>query len=255
MKLIIYLIFIVFYFVSCQSLRPVGNEKALVDTKKKSSVSVKKVWIRETSVKNLARPSILQSIQPVMTTSGLLIQGNKTTGVGAYTLNQGKKKWYFPLKGGLAGNVLVSNDRVFFGGANGILYSLELKTGKMIWKRHIGLTSMSAPVIHKNYLYLASPDRLYCLNIKTGDNVWTYSTQVKSVEFTVEGVASPLIGKSLIYFKVSDDTLIALDFKGRLKWKKTLSPFRQPLHFRHIQSGYGEGVFVCSRFLNQDYIV
>ena len=224
MSIIVHLIFIILCFVSCQSLNSVGSKTSgMNNTKKDHSVAVKKVWIRETFVKNFSRPSILQSIKPVLTSDELLIQGNKIDGISAYTLNQGKKKWSFSVKGGLAGNVLVSNNLVFFGGADGVLYSLNVRTGAIVWKRHIGITSLSAPVAYKNYLYLASPDKLYCLNIKTGDNVWTYSTQLKSTEFTVEGVASPLIGDSLIYFKASDDSLVALDFKGRLKWKKSLT--------------------------------
>lgn len=221
---LILIMFCFFYLVSCQSVKLVGNKDSVASNiKKDHSVFVKKVWIRETFVKDFTRPSVLQSIAPVLTSTGLLIQGNKVDGISAYTLRLGKRKWFFPVKGGLAGGVLVLNNLLFFGGADGILYSLNLKTGAIVWKRHTGLTSISTPVAHKNHLYLASSNKIYCLNLKTGDNVWTYSTQVRDSEFAVEGVASPLVGKSLIYFKVSDDSLIALDFKGRLKWKKSLA--------------------------------
>ena len=234
MHLITCLVFIIgyfFFFVSCQSVKSLGNNGSVTSNvkkehtfkKKNHTPFVKKVWIRETFVKNLARPSLLQSIKPVLTSHGLLVQGNKVNGISAYTLRLGKRKWFFPVKGGLAGGVLVSNGFVFFGGADGVLYSLDLQSGTVVWKQPIGLTSVSTPVVYGSYLYLASPNKIYCLNLKTGDNVWTYSTQVKNPEFVVEGVASPLVEGSLIYFKVSDDSLVALDFKGRLKWKKSLA--------------------------------
>lgn len=230
-----YLLFTLLFFSSCQYLKPAGNNSLPGDNKKKeskvissfkkksTSVFLKKVWIRETFSKDFTRPSILQSIKPVLTTSGLLIQGNKINGMGAYTLGKGKKKWFFPVKGGLAGDVLVSDGFVFFSGSDGFIYALYLKTGKILWKYYTGLISVSAPVLKKKHLYFSSANKIYCLNVKTGENVWTYSTQVRTAEFTIEGVARPLIGRHLIYFKVSDGSLVALDFKGRLKWKNTLS--------------------------------
>ena len=229
-----YILFIFLFFSSCQYLKPVGGrftptadkigkKETFSSTKKNTSVFFKKVWIRETFSKDFTRPSILQSIRPVLTTSGLLIQGNKINGIAAYTLGKGKKKWFFPVKGGLAGGVLVSNGFVFFGGSDGFIYSLYLKTGKILWKYYTGLISVSAPVLKKEHLCFASSNKIYCLNMKTGENIWTYSTQVRKAEFTIEGVARPLIGHSLVYFKVSDGSLFALNFKGQLKWKHVLS--------------------------------
>ncbi len=195
--------------------------------KEKKTVTVKKAWIRETFPKDFTRPSILQSIKPVLVPPGLLIQGNKVNGISAYTLDKGEKKWFFPVKGGLAGNVSVADGFVFFGGADGFIYALYLKTGNVLWKHHTKFTHVSAPTIWKDHLYFASFNKIHCLNKKTGESVWTYSTQIKTTKFTVEGIARPLIGSftnsTLIYFKASDDSLIALNMKGLLKWKRRLS--------------------------------
>ncbi len=231
---IIYLLFAFLFFTSCQHLKPTDN-RFFQDYKKAKggvahyirgktpSVLARKVWIRETFSKDFTRPSILQSIKPVLTGKGLLVQGNKVNGVSVYTSEQGKRKWFFSIKGGVAGDILVSGEFVFFGGSDGFIYALYLKTGKVLWKYYTGLTGISAPVLRGLNLYFASADKIYCLNVKTGENIWTYSTQIKPAEFTVEGVAAPLVGDDLIYFKVSDGSLIALNFKGRLKWKHTLS--------------------------------
>ncbi len=190
---------------------------------KKNFVPVRKVYIRETFKKDFTRPSLLQSIGPLLTSSGLIIQGNKITGLSAYTSEKGKKKWFFPVKGGLAGPAAVEGDFVFFGGADGFVYALYLSTGKALWKQSIKSIRLSAPVIQGNKLYLAGPDKLYCLNKKTGESLWTYSTQLKKSDFTLEGTARPLIAKGGLYFKTSDETLFALNKKGKLKWKRELS--------------------------------
>lgn len=217
LRYIVYLVYIAMSFISCQYLNPVKKQVF----SKKEKVFVKKVWIRETFLKDFTRPSILQSISPVLSSSGLLIQGNKVNGLSVYTMDKGEKKWFFPIEGGVSGGVLLDDDLIFFGGADGYIYSLHLKTGRLLWKKQIELTHISKPVVYKDYLYFASSNKIYCLNKRTGENVWTYSAQVKTSEFTVEGIAEPLISSdSLIYFKVSDGSLVALSLQGKLKWKK-----------------------------------
>ena len=216
LRYIVYLVYVAMSFMSCQYLNPTVKQVSF----KKEKVSVKKIWIRETFLKDFTRPSVLQSISPVLSSSGLLIQGNKVNGLSVYTMDKGEKKWFFPIDGGVSGGVLLVDDLIFFGGADGYIYSLQLKTGQLLWKQHVGLTHISKPLVYENYLYFASSNKIYCLNKKTGENVWTYSAQVRSSEFTLEGIAEPLISDSFIYFKVSDGSLIALSLQGKLKWKR-----------------------------------
>ena len=211
---------VIFTLFVCLGIFP--SCKTLSD-KKDHSLGLQKIWIRETFPKDWTRPSIGQSIKPVLSVSGLIIQGNKSQGLSAYTSDKGKKKWFFPVKGGLAGGVLADGPFLFFGGADGFMYALHAEKGQVVWKHYTGLTTVSLPAKKGKYLYFASSDKLYCLNQKTGENLWTYSASSTPGPFIVEGVASPLLGTSLIYFKVSDGSLIALDFKGRLRWKKKLS--------------------------------
>lgn len=209
------LFLILIFLVSCQSLKSIQSSKG-------NAFKVKKLWIRQTFVKDFSRPLVVQNIKPVITSQGLVIQGNKINGIKAYTSKQGKTKWFFKVKGGLAGGVLVSKNIVFFGGADGFIYALYLKTGRLFWKKHIGLTLISTPVIKKNKLYFSSTYKIYCLNKNNGYFLWTYSTQLQTSEFINDNVASPTIGKSVIYMG-SDSYFMALDFKGRLKWKQKIS--------------------------------
>ena len=205
---------------------PVKGLKPPLRDKKtnKNFVHVKKVYIRETFKKDFTRPSLLQSISPLITSSSWLIQGNKINGLSAYTAEKGKKKWFFPIKGGLAGPASLEGEFVFFGGADGFVYALYLNTGKALWKQNVKSVQLSAPAIEGDKLYFAGPNKLYCLNKKTGEILWTYSTQLKKSDFTLEGIARPLVekGGSVIYFKTSGETLFALNKKGKLKWKKEL---------------------------------
>ena len=182
----------------------------------------KKVWIRETVKEAYKKPLRRQMLSPVLYGS-LAVQGNSSTGLRAYTLNQGKEKWFFPVKGGISGGVLAYAGRLFFHGADGFFYSLNIKTSAVIWKYYTGVFHSSKPVFYKGVLYFASMDRLYALSAKNGKPLWTYKTTAGSSSFIVEGIASPLVSGGRIYFKAGGNSVSALTLKGRRLWKKTLA--------------------------------
>jgi len=92
-------------FAKSGSNKSTSNKKELkqdsVFYEKSTRFSIKKRWIRQVFPKNYTRPSILQPIKPIMTSSGLLVQGHRNNGVSAYTMDRGKKQWFFPVEGGL----------------------------------------------------------------------------------------------------------------------------------------------------------
>ncbi len=215
-------LFINYCFIFASGIIPHLSFATKVNTVHLPSVHVRRIWIRETFPKAQFTKSILQPIYPVLTEE-LVIQGNKVSGLLAYTRDKGRKLWDFKIKGGLAGAVLVKDQQLFFGGADGFIYSISAGTGKQHWKQYVGATSMSRPVLKNNRLYFSDPSKLYCVNAKTGQVIWTYSASIKKSDFTVAGVSSPLVSRYLIYFKVSDGNLIAVNHKGRFKWQRRLS--------------------------------
>ena len=69
----------------------------------------------------------MQPIHPVLTET-LVIQGNKVSGIRAYTRNNGKMHWDFKIKGGLAGSILAKGINYFSEGRMGLftLFLLRL---------------------------------------------------------------------------------------------------------------------------------
>ena len=210
-KNILYLLLVLFC-ISCNNLSFQKNEYELFQ----------KIWVKETIKEPFKYSNRLQTISPVLG-NGFLVQGNKSTGLYAYISKNGKQKWFFPIKGGLSGGVLLTANRVFFSGADGFFYSLDLQAGQVIWKFYTGTVNSSAPILHKGVIYFASPERLYALSAYNGKSLWTYGVSLKSKAFVVEGVATPLMANKKIYFKPNNNSVIALNLKGKLKWKKQLS--------------------------------
>ena len=209
---------------ACSSLK--------VNSEAKNKI-LKKVWVKETIKESYKYSSRLQSVSPVLA-NGFLVQGNKSTGLYAYIASSGKQKWFFPVKGGVSGGVLPAGNRVFFSGADGFFYSLDLQTSQIMWKVYTGIVNSSSPVLHKGVIYFSSPERLYALSAFNGKSLWTYGVSLESKTFTVEGIAAPLVANKTVYFKPGNSSVLALNLKGKLKWKKKLSS-----HSQFISSGLG----------------
>ena len=52
----------------------------------------------------------------------------------------------------------VAGDVVYFGGENGYLYALDVKTGRLLWKYAVGLPVKSSPIVSGNALFVSDYD-------------------------------------------------------------------------------------------------
>ena len=203
---------ILFICISCKNLSSSNKDNKLFQ----------KIWVKETIQESFKYPSRLQSVSPTLA-GNLLVQGNKSTGLYAYTTKNGKQKWFFPIKNGVAGGIFLTANRVFFSGADGFFYSLNLQTAQIVWKYYTGIVNSSAPVLHKGIIYFSSPHRLYALSAHNGKNLWTYGVTIEDKAFIVEGVTAPLVTNNKVYFKPANNSIVALNLKGKLQWQKKLS--------------------------------
>ena len=92
-------------------------------------------------------------------------------------IRTGRLNWTF--QSGFTGNQFmwsrgpaVSGDRVFFGGITGVLYALDAKSGREIWKRDFGSRISTHLMASGEHLYMGTADgHFYKVNQKTGDVV------------------------------------------------------------------------------------
>lgn len=103
---------------------------------------------------------------------------------------------------------------------------LSLKDGaKVIWKIDIG-QGYSSVSVNGHYLYTMGnkkkKDIIYCLNIKDGSEVWSYSYPCKPGSYPGPR-ATPIIDGAFIYTLSREGRLLALDAKsGKIKWEKDI---------------------------------
>jgi polyvinyl alcohol dehydrogenase (cytochrome) len=97
-----------------------------------------------------------------------------------------KVKWAFSFSGGRHAEPSVVGDHIFGAGGNGLVYSLDAKTGCVHWRANIGAGGRTAPIIeHRTgaspsgwVLYIGDAQRnLHALDAMTGKEVWSLNVE------------------------------------------------------------------------------
>jgi outer membrane protein assembly factor BamB len=144
--------------------------------------------------------------------------------------------WSFsiPESGGSVSISAAQNDSlVFVGGQHGIgLFCLDRYTGKERWFRPIVNLYTRDAIIDENRLYIVY-DSLFCLNISTGDTVWT---------FPFFGQTTPAVDEFNCYVTGSYKTYAFNKLTGEMIWKC----FNSNYHF-------GQGVVDESNFYTSSH--
>ena len=175
---------------------------------------------------DLGRATVYQPFQTKVWGKWVL-QGNGVNGVAAYTRQKGKRMWFFKVPGGLVSDLLIAENKVFFAASDGFLYALNVRTGHLLWKKHLGEDRVSRPTFHKGLLYFTSPFRLYVWRAESGTSVWSHLTSPPpgtGAEFVVRALAPPLVTKNRIYYRGGGGMVFALNHRGKVLWKRNLSP-------------------------------
>lgn len=138
--------------------------------------------------------------------------------------------WKFHAGGAVNQAVTVVDGSVYFGANDGVLYSLDRKTGALRWKRELAAAEprafrqFSKPLVNNGRVYIGGADKhLYCLDAKTGRVLG----KAKSDDWIR---AKPIAMGDRVYFASMNGTLHALRTeKGTLKklWTKQLG--RHPI--------------------------
>ncbi len=188
-------------------------------------LKLKTVWTISVIGDGILRPRFEHGSPPLIA-GDIVVQGNLINGIKAYQKDKGRLLWSFKIQPGAAGPILLYKGNLYFGGADGFFYSVELTTGQLNWKFWTGSENLSAPLIHEDKIYWTTNDqKIYAVSLE-GQKIWIYSVpiSVKSKDFIVRGRPRPSAYKNLLYTAFYPGHLLALDKDtGKLKWKVQLS--------------------------------
>lgn len=133
-----------------------------------------------------------------------------------------KIKWEFKTSKPIFSSPVISENKVYFGGNDSVLYAIDIESGIEKWKFRTNGEIRSNVCIDGDYLYLNGGDgTIYKLEKLTGKTVWKFNTKgEKKVDFADYFHSTPALFNQTIYFGSGDGYFYAVDSKkGKQIWK------------------------------------
>lgn len=199
----------------------------------KQEFKVEKVWVRNTLNKEFLENRKIQRSTAVQI-ENLIIQANAVDGVVALDKNTGRKVWTLPLENGVEPSIAQIRDRLFLASSDGRVYSIEGRTGKVVWQFETKAENIGTPYLDDGILYfISAASVLYAVDASNGKQLWVYSHQDTGA-LSIRGTSQPVVYKGLLYSGFADGSLVALDAKsGAIKWQVQLNKNKR---FRDIDA-------------------
>ena len=122
--------------------------------------------------------------------------------LSAYSMQDRKIVWRYPINDAFAGDVIIENDSIYIFGRSGKVHRVGL-AGEQIWSRDTGNPIVKRPAGDQESFYLPSEQTLCVINKISGDTTWS---------FMAPGIKSGnvAVSRSAIYFKNIKNGLTSL---------------------------------------------
>ena len=124
-----------------------------------------------------------------------------------------KRVWHKALKGGIYSTPVTDGKSLFIGDDVGVMYSLNLRSGKTNWSFDTGMRIVGSPAVSNGVVVFGSANyNIYGLDAETGKELWHITTNQ-----AVMGAAT--IHEGIAYIGGGDGRMFAIDIKtGKVKW-------------------------------------
>jgi outer membrane protein assembly factor BamB len=129
-----------------------------------------------------------------------------------------QRKWLFSGKVLMEFPPIIAGKTLYFIRNNGGTYAVDSRSGRVKWKKRIGLESASSPAYWRGRLFVtslaggATPGKIVALRARNGKVLWQ-----KPLPSRTE--SSPIVHKGVLYAGSESGTLYALWARtGRVKW-------------------------------------
>ncbi len=127
---------------------------------------------------------------------------------------------------------LVTDDTVYFGTVDGILYAMDKQTARELWRFETGGAVWHPPAVDEGVVVFGSHDgKLRAVDAQGGELLWEF--QAGQVDWEVRDIfinGTPNIVDGVVYFSSEDFNVYAVDLaSGREVWRHRLEEEPQAL--------------------------
>ena len=152
-----------------------------------------------------------------------LVFGNRSVGLIAIYPALDQTRWVLPINGGVISELAIEKGSIYFGGADGFLYSVNLENGHVNWRYEVRNPAISRPTVSGGRVFITTTDdTVYAFDAGTGKWLWHYRRRT-SAPATILGASAPLVDGNEVLAGLSDGFLVSLNLPdGQLKWERKL---------------------------------
>jgi outer membrane protein assembly factor BamB/tRNA A-37 threonylcarbamoyl transferase component Bud32 len=168
------------------------------------STAIKPIWSFKCEDEIRGTPTVSQ---------GMLYIGCYDNNLYALNAADGKFQWKYATEGGVVSRPAVYEGNVLFGSQDKRLHVVSARSGKVLWTYYTDGPIHSSPRIAEGHVFIGSDDHfLHAINVNTSRSAWKFDAgdMVRS---------TPLIANELIYVGTESGEMIAVDYRGVLKWR------------------------------------
>lgn len=152
--------------------------------------------------------------------------------VSAFDLASGSRRWRTDTEAddsrssNIGGGIAIQGGKIYATTGRGDALSLEAETGKILWRKNIGVPARSGPTLANDRMHFTTlDDQLLALSLPTGERVWGYTAA--STNTTVLTDAAPAVSDGLVVAGFGSGDLVAVRAdSGVLAWSDTLASSR-----------------------------
>jgi outer membrane protein assembly factor BamB len=130
--------------------------------------------------------------------------------------------WTFQSEGPIRGSPIIADDALYFGSADGFVYSVEKSSGRLRWKFQTGGSIAGAPAISGTTLIVAGRGEIaHALDTGDGSPRWSFRMQPTLATPTEWNyfTAPPVISGDQVFLPSGDGHLYCLDLAtGSMRW-------------------------------------
>jgi outer membrane protein assembly factor BamB len=137
----------------------------------------------------------------------------------------GEELWTHQTHNRFQAGPLIREGTVYVPGGDGVLYALDLRTGREKWQYQAGEELVTVPVVSVALVLVTSQtDTVFAVERVSGKWVWQYRRDAPS-GFTIRGASGVAVAGDAAYVGFADGHLVALALAdGQVRWDVALSP-------------------------------
>jgi outer membrane protein assembly factor BamB len=209
-----FIVSIILNFTSCSTLKSVGVEGV-----KEKAPAFRSLWAKNDDP-DYDTGNLPIALHSPLIHEGILFAGSGKGIMRAFELESGRILWKATDNGQYHAAPIVYGDLLVYGTVQGRIYARQKLTGKMVYEVDVDTAIESEPQISRGRLFIHTRNhKIFSLDAKTGKILWAYKRSVPFLT-SLQRVSRPIIDGNKLFVGFADGVVAAFSVEeGVLLWE------------------------------------